>query len=84
MAFSSDADEVFYHLLALDQKSDILSHLPMAAYAVRADGVVVWYNTRLNCGAAGQSRAIRMNAFVVLTRSTTPRLWSRNLPGAPA
>jgi PAS domain S-box-containing protein len=46
MTFSSDADEVFQHLHALDQKSDILSHLPMAAYVVRADGVVVWYNTR--------------------------------------
>ena len=43
---SSDADEVFQHLLALDQKSDILAHLPMAAYAVRADGVVIWYNER--------------------------------------
>ena len=46
MTFSSDADEVFYYLQALDQKSDILSHLPMAAYVVRADGVVVWYNER--------------------------------------
>lgn len=46
MTFSSDADEVFYHLQALDQKSDILNHLPMAAYVVRADGVVVWYNSR--------------------------------------
>jgi len=44
--FLSDADEVFQHLLALDQKSDILAHLPMAAYAVRADGVVIWYNER--------------------------------------
>jgi len=34
------------YLLALDQKSDILSLLPMAAYVVRADGVVVWYNAR--------------------------------------
>jgi PAS domain S-box-containing protein len=46
MTFSSDADEVFYHLHALDQKSDTLNHLPMAAYAVRADGVVIWYNAR--------------------------------------
>jgi PAS domain S-box-containing protein len=46
MKFSSDADEVFYYLTTLDQKSDILSHLPMAAYVVRADGVVVWYNER--------------------------------------
>jgi PAS domain S-box-containing protein len=46
MTFSSDADEVFHHLQALDQKSDILNHLPMAAYVVRADGVVVWYNAR--------------------------------------
>ncbi len=34
------------HLLALDQKSDILSLLPMAAYVVRGDGVVIWYNRR--------------------------------------
>jgi PAS domain-containing protein len=34
-------------LLALDQKSDILNLLPMAAYVVRApDGVVIWYNRR--------------------------------------
>jgi PAS domain S-box-containing protein len=46
MTFSSDADEVFQHLQALDRKSDILSHLPMAAYVVRADGVIVWYNER--------------------------------------
>jgi PAS domain S-box-containing protein len=46
MTFSSDADEVFHYLQALDQKSDILSHLPMAAYVIRADGVVVWYNAR--------------------------------------
>jgi len=46
MTFSSDADEVFQYLQALDQKSDILSHLPIAAYVVRADGVVVWYNAR--------------------------------------
>jgi len=46
MTFSSDADEVFYYLQALDQKCDILSHLPMAAYVVRADGVVIWYNAR--------------------------------------
>jgi PAS domain S-box-containing protein len=46
MTFSSEADEVFYHLQAIDQKSDIFSHLPMAAYVVRGDGVVVWYNAR--------------------------------------
>jgi len=46
MTFSSDADEVFYYLQALDQKSDIFSHLPMAAYVVRTDGVVVWYNAK--------------------------------------
>ena len=46
MTFSSDADEVFHYLQALDQKCDMLSHLPMAAYVVRADGVVVWYNAR--------------------------------------
>lgn len=44
--FSPGVDEAFDHLLALDQKSDILAHLPMAAYAVRADGVVIWYNER--------------------------------------
>ena len=46
MTFSSDADEVFHCLQALDQKSNIFSLLPMAAYVVRADGVVVWYNAR--------------------------------------
>jgi PAS domain S-box-containing protein len=46
MTFSSDADEVFYHLHALDQKSDTFNHLPMAAYVVRGDGVVIWYNAR--------------------------------------
>src|SRR6266403_2918958 len=46
MKFSSDADEVFHYLQALDQKSNIFSLLPMAAYVVRADGVVVWYNAR--------------------------------------
>jgi len=46
MTFTTDADEVFYYLHGLDQKSDILNLLPMAAYVVRADGVVVWYNTR--------------------------------------
>jgi PAS domain S-box-containing protein len=34
------------YLQALDQESDILSHLPMAAYVVRADGVIIWYNAR--------------------------------------
>jgi PAS domain S-box-containing protein len=46
MTFSSDADEVFYYLQTLDQKCDIFRLLPMAAYAVRADGVVIWYNAR--------------------------------------
>ena len=46
MKFPSDADEVFHYLQALDQKSNIFSLLPMAAYVVRADGVVVWYNAR--------------------------------------
>jgi PAS domain S-box-containing protein len=46
MTFASDADEVFYYLHGLDQKSDILKLLPMAAYVVRADGVVIWYNAR--------------------------------------
>jgi PAS domain S-box-containing protein len=46
MTFSSDAEEVFHHLQALDEKSDIFGHLPMAAYVVRADGVVVWHNAR--------------------------------------
>ena len=34
------------YLLALDQRSDILNLLPMAAYVVQADGVVIWYNAR--------------------------------------
>lgn len=46
MTFTSDAEEVFYYLHGLDQKSDMLNLLPMAAYVVRADGVVVWYNAR--------------------------------------
>jgi PAS domain S-box-containing protein len=46
MTFTSAADEVFYYLQGLGQKSDILDLLPMAAYVVRADGVVVWYNAR--------------------------------------
>ena len=46
MTFSSAADDVFCYLQVLDQKSDLLSLLPMAAYVVRADGVVVWYNPR--------------------------------------
>jgi PAS domain S-box-containing protein len=46
MTFTSDADEVFHHLHALHQKSDILNLLPMAAYVIRADGVVMWYNAR--------------------------------------
>jgi hypothetical protein len=31
MTFTTDADEVFYYLHGLDQKSDILDLLPMAA-----------------------------------------------------
>jgi PAS domain-containing protein len=46
MTFTSDADEAFYYLHGLDQKSDILNLLPMATYVVRADGVVIWYNAR--------------------------------------
>jgi hypothetical protein len=46
MTFTSAADEVFYYLQGLGQKSDILDLLPMAAYVVRADGVVFWYNAR--------------------------------------
>ncbi len=38
--------ELQAYLQALDQKSDILSHLPMAAYVVQADGVVIWYNAQ--------------------------------------
>ena len=46
MIFTNDSDEAFYYLVGLDQKSDILNLLPMAAYVVRADGVVIWYNAR--------------------------------------
>ena len=46
MTFTSDAEEVLCYLHELDQKSDILNLLPMAAYVVRADGVVAWYNAR--------------------------------------
>ena len=46
MTLTSDAEEVFNHLHGIDQKSDILNLLPMAAYVVRADGVVTWYNAR--------------------------------------
>jgi PAS domain S-box-containing protein len=38
--------ELQAYLQTLDQKCDILSHLPMAAYVVQADGVVIWYNAR--------------------------------------
>jgi PAS domain S-box-containing protein len=38
--------ELQVYLQALEQKSDILSHLPMAAYVVQADGIVIWYNTQ--------------------------------------
>jgi len=46
MFYSGDGNEVFDCFLAFDPKSDILARLPMAAYAVRADGVVIWYNER--------------------------------------
>jgi PAS domain S-box-containing protein len=36
--------ELHAYLQTLNQKSDILSHLPMAAYVVQADGIVIWYN----------------------------------------
>ena len=38
--------ELQAYLQTLAQKSDIMSHLPMAAYVVQADGVVIWYNAR--------------------------------------
>src|SRR4029077_19114716 len=38
--------ELREYLLAFEQKSDILSYLPMAAYVVQANVVVVWYNAR--------------------------------------
>ncbi len=38
--------ELQAYLQTLDQKSDILRHLPMAAYVVQADGIVIWYNAR--------------------------------------
>jgi PAS domain S-box-containing protein len=38
--------ELQAYLQTLDQKSDILNHLPMAAYVVQADGIVIWYNGR--------------------------------------
>jgi PAS domain S-box-containing protein len=43
---SSDADELFDYLHGFNEKSDILNLLPLAAYVVRADGVVIWYNAR--------------------------------------
>ena len=46
MTFTYKTDEAFYYLHGLDQKSDILNLLPMAAYVVRVDGVVIWYNAR--------------------------------------
>jgi len=46
MTFSSVDDEVFYCLQGLDYRSDLLNLFPMAAYVVRADGVVIWYNAR--------------------------------------
>jgi PAS domain S-box-containing protein len=38
--------ELQAYLQTLAQKTDIMSHLPMAAYVVQADGVVIWYNAR--------------------------------------
>ncbi len=64
--------------LALDQKSDMLSHLPMAAYVVQADGVVIWYNSQpLNFGAANRPSVRRTNVFAVPTPFTTrtAHLW---------
>src|SRR5580704_19030248 len=46
MTFTSVDDEVFYCLDGLNHRSDLLNLLPMAAYVVRADGVVIWYNAR--------------------------------------
>jgi hypothetical protein len=46
MIFASVDDEVFHCLQGLDHRSDLLNLLPMAAYVVRADGVVIWYNAR--------------------------------------
>jgi PAS domain S-box-containing protein len=46
MTFTSVDDEVFYCLDGLNHRSDLLNLLPMAAYVVRADGVVIWYNSR--------------------------------------
>ncbi len=46
MTFNSVDDEVFYCLQGLNHRSDLLNLFPMAAYVVRADGVVVWYNSR--------------------------------------
>jgi hypothetical protein len=46
MTFTSVDDEVFHCLHGLEHRSDLLNLLPMAAYVVRADGVVIWYNTR--------------------------------------
>src|SRR6266404_4618280 len=43
---AAPTSELQAYLQTLDQKSDILSHLPMAAYVVQADGVVIWYNAR--------------------------------------
>ncbi len=46
MTFSSVDDEVFYCLQGLNHRSDLLNLLPMAAYVVRTDGVVIWFNAR--------------------------------------
>ncbi len=46
MTFTSVDDEAFYCLQGLNHRSDLLNLLPMAAYVVRADGVVIWYNAR--------------------------------------
>lgn len=64
MTFTSDAEEVFYYLLGLDQKSDILNLLPM----VWLSGIT---RERLNFGAGNQPSAIPMNVFAALTPFTT-------------
>jgi PAS domain S-box-containing protein len=57
MTFSSVDDEVFYCLQGLNHRSDLLNLLPMAAYVVRADGVVIWYNARA-AGLWGREPAV--------------------------
>ena len=46
MTYSSVDDEFLFCLHGLDHRSDLMNLLPMAAYVVRADGVLVWYNAR--------------------------------------